>query len=106
MYPDPFSLIVYLFLRWQRMRLFNSITDSMDMNLNKLWEVVKDREAWHAAVSGFSKSETQLSDQTATFLSRIHITEVVFASILNCQAPFKKFYIHVLQKCYLLKTTK
>ena len=65
------------------MRLFNSITDSMDINLSRLWEVVKDREAWRAAVHGVSKCRTQLSDQTATFLSRIHIIEVAFASILN-----------------------
>ena len=50
--------------RWgqQRMRWLNSITDSMDMNLNKIWEIVEDKGTWSATVPGVAKSHTQLSN--------------------------------------------
>ena len=63
---------------WQRMRLLDDITDLMDMSLNKLQELVMDREAWHATVHGVAKSQTWLSnwtEQNHNCIMRINITK-------------------------------
>ena len=84
---------------WQRMRQLDSITNSMDMNLNKLLERVEDRETWCAAVHGIEKSQTRLRDWTATTLTSLTFTGAFFTTI----ATYMKSYI---SKRYLANLTK
>ena len=83
----------------QGMRWLDGITDWMDMNLSKLWEIVKNRGAWHATVHGVTKSRTQLSDQTTTTIL-IFIKFGIYIFLFPLRHLFwPKDYTEV---CYLL----
>ena len=68
--------------RRQRMRWLYSVTNSMDMSLSKVWVIVKDRETWHAAFYGVTKSQTQLSDWTTQQQQQHKILTIKNVSIL------------------------
>ena len=88
---------------WQRMRWLDGVIDSMDMSLSQLWEIVKDREAWHASVRGVTKNWTWLSNLTklcsylSSILRRAHLFFLnIICSPLNCLHSPSPFAIKMI----------
>ena len=86
---------------WQSPRWLDGMTDSMDLNLSKLWVMVKEREAWHTAVHGVTKSQTRLRDWTTTKLYKLFRSSSGEPGVVHIHMFSHSLFVDITELCVL-----